>query len=101
MDHANFIKVDKHLLTNKKHVWALGDAIGRKMFPHAGNKETELAWHNARPRNMIGMDFESVPYAVYTHPQIASVGLTEQQARQHHEILVGRTFIPIPRWERQ
>jgi mycothione reductase len=91
-DHANFIKVDKYLRTNKKHIWALGDAIGRKMFTHAGDKEAELAWHNARHRKKIRMDFESVPYAVYTHPQIASVGLTEQQARQHHEILVGRTL---------
>jgi mycothione reductase len=91
-DHANFIKVDKYLRTNKKHIWALGDAIGRKMFTHAGDKEAELAWHNARHRNKIRMDFESVPYAVYTQPQIASVGMTEQQARQHHEILVGRTL---------
>ena len=92
MDNANFIEVDKYLRTNKKHIWALGDAIGRKMFTHAGDKEAELAWHNARHRKKIRMDFESVPYAVYTHPQIASVGLTEQQARQHHEILVGRTL---------
>jgi len=92
IDNANFIKVDKYLRTNKKHIWALGDAIGRKMFTHAGDKEAELAWHNARHRKKTRMDFESVPYAVYTHPQIASVGLTEQQARQHHEILVGRTL---------
>jgi mycothione reductase len=92
IDNANFIKVDKYLRTNKKHIWALGDAIGRKMFTHAGDKEAELAWHNARHRKKIRMDFESVPYAVYTHPQIASVGLTEQQARQHHEILVGRAL---------
>jgi mycothione reductase len=91
-DHANFIKVDKYLRTNKKHIWALGDAIGRKMFTHAGDKEADVAWHNARHRNKMRMDFESIPYAVYTHPQIASVGLTEQQAWQHHEILVGRTL---------
>jgi dihydrolipoamide dehydrogenase len=91
-DNANFIKVDQYLRTNKKHIWALGDAIGRKMFTHAGDKEAELAWHNARHRKKISMDFESVPYAVYTHPQIASVGLTERQARQHHKILVGRTL---------
>jgi mycothione reductase len=90
--HANFIKVDEYLRTSKKHIWALGDAIGRKMFTHAGDKEAELAWHNARHKKKIEMDFESVPYAVYTHPQIASVGLTEQQARQNHEILVGRSL---------
>jgi len=91
-DHANFIKVNEYLRTSVKHIWALGDAIGRKMFTHAGDKEAELAWYNARHKKKIRMDFESIPYAVYTHPQIASVGLTEQQARQNHEILVGRSL---------
>ena len=91
-DGANFIRVDEHLRTNKKHIWALGDAIGRAMFTHAGDKEAELAWHNATHRKKIRMDFQSVPHAVYTWPQIASVGLTELQARKEHEILVGRAM---------
>ena len=74
----------------KNHIWALGDAIGRSMFTHAGDKEAELAWHNATHRKKIKMDFDSVPHAIYTNPQIASVGLTEEQARKNHEILVGR-----------
>jgi mycothione reductase len=90
MDGRNFIKVDDYLQTNKKHIWALGDAIGRAMFTHAGDKEAELAWHNATHRKKVKMDFESVPHAVYTYPQIASVGVTEQQARKDREILVGR-----------
>lgn len=88
-DEADFIKVDEYLRTNKKHIWALGDAIGRAMFTHAGDKEAELAWHNATHRKKIKMDFESVPHAVFTYPQIASVGMTEEQARKDHEILVG------------
>jgi mycothione reductase len=89
-NEANFIKVDDYLRTNKKHIWAVGDAIGRAMFTHAADKEAELAWHNATQRKKIRMDLTQVPYAVYTHPQIASVGLTEQQARKHYKILVGR-----------
>jgi dihydrolipoamide dehydrogenase len=89
-DAANFIKVDDYLQTNIKHIWAIGDAIGRAMFTHAGDKEAELAWHNATHRKKIRMDFAQVPHALYTYPQIASVGLTEQQARKHHKILVGR-----------
>jgi dihydrolipoamide dehydrogenase len=38
------------------------------------------------------MDFAQVPHAVYTYPQIASVGLTEQQARKRHKILIGRAL---------
>jgi dihydrolipoamide dehydrogenase len=89
-DAANFIKVDDHLRTNKKHIWAIGDATGRAMFTHAGDKAAELAWHNATHRKQIRMDFAQVPYAIYTYPQIASMGLTEQQARKRHRILVGR-----------
>jgi len=91
-DKNNFIKVDEYLRTNRKHIWAVGDAIGRAMFTHAGDKEVELAWHNATQRKKIRMDFESVPHAVYTYPQIASVGLTEQQAGKDREILVGRAL---------
>lgn len=87
---ANFIKVDDYLRTSRKHIWAVGDATGRAMFTHAGDKEAELAWHNATNRKKIRMAFESVPHAVYTNPQIALVGMTEQQARKEHDILVGR-----------
>ncbi len=89
-DRANFISVDDYLQTNKKHIWALGDAIGRSMFTHAGDKEAEIAWHNATHRKKLKFDFQSVPHAVFTHPQIAAVGLTEEQARKGYEVLVGR-----------
>lgn len=89
-DPQQFIKVDDTLQTSRKHIWALGDAIGRAMFTHAGDKEAELAWHNATHRKKVRMDFENVPRAVFTHPQIAAIGLTEARARRDHEILVGR-----------
>jgi dihydrolipoamide dehydrogenase len=89
-DEKNFIKVDDYLRTNKKHIWAVGDAIGKAMFTHAGDKEAELAWHNATHRKKMKMAFGSVPHAVYTWPQIASIGLTELQARKDHDVLVGR-----------
>jgi dihydrolipoamide dehydrogenase len=90
IDPRGFIQVDDTLRTSRKHIWALGDAIGRAMFTHAGDKEAEVAWHNATHRKKIAMDFEGVPHAVFTSPQIASVGLTEEQARREHDILVGR-----------
>ena len=90
MTEAKFIKVDDYLRTNRENIWALGDAIGRQMFTHAGGKEAELAWHNATERKKMKMDFRIVPHAVFTYPQIASVGLTEEQAKKSHKILVGR-----------
>ncbi len=91
-DRANFIKVDDYLRTNKDRIWALGDVIGKAMFTHAGDREAEIAWHNATSRKKIGMDFDSVPHAVFTYPQIAAVGLTEEKAKKDHKILVGRAM---------
>ena len=89
-DNSNYIKVNDYLETNKRNIWAFGDAIGKQMFTHAGDKEAEIAWHNATSGKKIRMDFMSIPYAIFTHPQVASVGLTEAEARKDHEILVGR-----------
>jgi len=89
-NERNYIKVDDYLRTNRKHIWALGDAIGRAMFTHAGDHEAELAWHNAGSRRKLPMDFQNVPHAVYTSPQIASIGLTEKKARENYEVLVGK-----------
>jgi len=87
---AGFIKVNDYLQTTKENIWALGDAIGKQMFTHAGDKEVGLAWHNAIQEKRMKMDFRIVPHAIFTYPQIASVGLTEVQARKEYGILVGR-----------
>ena len=89
-DRRNYIKVDDTLLTTKRHIWALGDVIGRQMFTHAGDMEQRAVWRNATSGRKTRIDFSSVPHAIFTHPQIASVGLTEAQARKDHRILIGR-----------
>ena len=89
-NEANYIKVDDTLLTSKNNIWALGDAIGRQMFTHAGDMERRVAWHNAINSKKISFNFNLVPHAVFTRPQIAAVGLTEEQASKSHKILVGR-----------
>ncbi len=89
-DERGYIKVDDHLRTSRENIWAVGDIIGRQMFTHAGDKEAKIAWHNATHDDKIKMDFSAVPHAVFSHPQIASVGLTEAQARKKHAVLVGK-----------
>jgi mycothione reductase len=87
---AGFIKVNDYLETSRENIWALGDVIGRQMFTHAGDKEAEVAWHNATHEEKIRMDFLNIPHAVFTYPQIASVGLTEEEARKGHTVVVGK-----------
>jgi mycothione reductase len=91
LDERRFIKVNEYLETSKKNIWAFGDAIGIQMFKHVANYEAGVAWHNAVHDHKTKMDFSVAPHAVFSHPQVASVGLTEEQAKeQYRHILVGQ-----------
>ncbi|MGM5488650.1 MAG: dihydrolipoyl dehydrogenase [Nanobdellota archaeon] len=89
-DEHGFIKTNDFLETTRPGIYAVGDVNGRAMFMHAANEEAILAAHNALHDQAISFDYTAIPYAVYTWPQIASVGLTEQEAMQEHSILVSR-----------
>jgi len=94
-DERGYIVVDEFLETTKKNIWAFGDAIGKKMFRHSANHEAEIAWHNAAHGKKSRMNYLTVPHAVFSYPEIASVGLTEEQAGKmmgKHEILVGKAL---------
>ena len=91
-DERGYIKVDDFLETSKKNIWAFGDAIGKYMFKHVANEEAIIAWRNAFYDKKIKMDYSAVPYAVFTYPQIASVGLTEKEAIKKYKILVGKAM---------
>lgn len=88
-DERGYIKVNEFLETSMKNIWAFGDAIGKYMFKHVANEEAILSWQNAVHDEKYPMDYSSVPYAVFTYPQIAAVGLSEKDARKNHQILVG------------
>lgn len=89
-DKKNYIVVNKYLETSKERIYAFGDAIGKEMFRHVANREADIAWHNSVNDEKIDMDYSAVPHAVFSHPQIASVGLTEKQAKKEYTILVGK-----------
>jgi dihydrolipoamide dehydrogenase len=90
VDGRGFIKVNEHMETSKKNIYAVGDAIGRQMFTHMANREAAIVSHNVLHNAEMAVDFSAVPHAVYSYPQIASVGLKEEEARQDHDIVVGR-----------
>jgi dihydrolipoamide dehydrogenase len=93
LDERGYVRVNDFLETSKKNIWALGDAIGKEMFKHVANYEAGIAWHNAIHDHKMEMDYSAAPHAVFTHPQVASVGLKEAEAKQKgHRILVGRAL---------
>jgi dihydrolipoamide dehydrogenase len=91
-DERGFIEVDEFFRTSKDGIWAFGDAIGKGMFTHAGSKEAAMAWANAHRGEKNRLDYLSVPHAIFTRPQIGSVGMTETDAAEEHDILVGRAY---------
>jgi mycothione reductase len=88
-DEKNYIKVNAYLETSKENIWALGDAIGIKMYRHSANHQANLVWHNSMHGERNKVNFMTVPHAVFSYPQIASVGLGEAEAKKNYDILVG------------
>ena len=74
------IAVDERLATNLPNVWAVGDAIGGWMLAHKAMVDGRVAAENATG-GQRQVDYRSVPSVIFTRPEVASVGLTEAQAR--------------------
>lgn len=85
------IVVDSHQRTDVSGVYALGDICSPVPLKHVANREAEVVAHNLlHPDDLISADHALVPAAVFTRPEIASVGLTEQDCRDREEdYLVG------------
>ena len=94
-DSNGWIMVNEFLETGKKDIWAIGDAIGKHMFRHTANYESEVVSHNLLrakdSEDREAADYHAVPYAVFTHPQVAGVGLKEAEALAAGlKVLIGR-----------
>ncbi len=77
------ILVDEFQRTSVEGVWALGDISSEWQLKHVANLEARTIQHNLlHPDDLVASDHRFVPSAVFTSPQIASVGLTSQEARE-------------------
>src|SRR3989449_6770482 len=76
------VKVNQKMHTTAPHVWAAGDVIGEPMLETIAAKEGATAAENALLGTHKKIDFLPVPRAIFTSPQVASVGLTEKQAHE-------------------
>lgn len=84
------IETNLKLETNVPNIYAIGDVNGKAMLAHTASMEGIIAVENICGHNKE-MDYSKIPSAIYTQPEIASVGLTEEQARaKHKNIKVGK-----------
>ncbi|WP_457591262.1 dihydrolipoyl dehydrogenase [Geoglobus sp.] len=91
-DERGWIEVNDYLETSVKGVYAIGDANGKHMFRHVANREALIAFENAFNSSRIEMDYSSVPHAVFTQPEVGSVGMREKEAVEAYgerSILIG------------
>ena len=91
LDKRGYVIADDHLRTNVAGIYAIGDLIGGMMLAHKATKEGEvvaeiIAGHKA------AFDVRTIPAVVFTDPEIASTGLTEDEAKQkgHAQLKVGK-----------
>jgi len=86
------IKVDGHMRTREPHVYAIGDIVGGLWLAHTAGHEGLTAAHTiAGDADVHPMDYNAQPRATYCRPEVASIGLTEPQAReQGYDIKIGK-----------
>jgi pyruvate/2-oxoglutarate dehydrogenase complex dihydrolipoamide dehydrogenase (E3) component len=88
----NGIKVNQHLKTTNRRIYAIGDVIGGAQFTHLANYHAGIVIRNALFRLRPKVSAAAIPRVIYTEPELAQVGLTEAEARKR------RRSIRILRW---
>lgn len=76
------IRVNRYMQTSAKNIYAAGDVVGPYLYTHAGNYQSYIAGHNMYARKKRRADYRVMPRCVFTAPEIASVGITEVEARE-------------------
>ena len=77
------IKVDEKMRTNIPGIYAVGDVVGKLMLAHVASQEGIVAAENISRKEVL-MDYRAVPNCVFSMPEVASVGLTEEEARKEN-----------------
>ena len=85
------IEIDERMATNVPGIWAIGDVTVKLMLAHVASAQGIICAESIAGAETIQLNYEMMPRATYSHPQVASFGLTEAQARERgYEIKVGR-----------
>src|SRR5699024_8111770 len=91
VDDHGYIAVDKQMRTNVPHIYAIGDIVGQPMLAHKAVHEAHVAAETiARQKSCL--DTRVIPSVAYTDPEVAWVGLTEDEAREKGETITKGVF---------
>jgi dihydrolipoamide dehydrogenase len=89
-DRRGYIVVDDRLRTSVNNVFAIGDVVGKILLAHVATHQGLVAAGVIAGRDET-IDYKAVPAATFTHPEVASVGLTEAAAREAgHDVVAGK-----------
>lgn len=90
-EKGNFIQVDEWMRTNVEGVYAVGDCAGGALLAHKASHEGIVCVEKIAGEAHGPVDYGNIPNCTYCHPEVASVGLTEEQAKEAgHDIQVGK-----------
>ena len=92
IDERGWIVVNEYLETSQPNIWAFGDANGKQLFKHAANYESIVVYYNAILKKKVKVDYHAIPHAVFTYPEVGSVGLGEKGAIEKYgknNVLIG------------
>ena len=81
LTERGFVKINEHMETTAKGIYAIGDVAGPPMLAHKGEREGIVLAELLAGKSKHGMDYNNIPNATYCHPEVASIGLTEQQCK--------------------
>jgi len=83
------IKTNNSMRTNVDHVYAIGDVRGEILLAYTATHDGAVAVDNCLGEK-AAKDYLGVPSVIFTHPEVASVGMTEKQAAESHEVVIGK-----------
>ena len=90
-DERGLIKVDGRLRTSREGVWAIGDMVPGPALAHKASDEGIIAVEDAAGHDVHEIDYSFIPAVTFCHPQVASFGLTEAEAREAgYDVVVGK-----------
>jgi len=91
LDRRGAIVIDERMATNVAGIWAIGDVTAKLMLAHVASAMGMICAENIAGHETVTLDYAMMPRATYSHPQIASFGLTEEQAREEgFDVKLGR-----------